>query len=164
MADIPVLDWVFLSVLTMSLLLGVWRGVVYELLSLAVWVAAYVGAQTYGSEASELLPLAGAGEKIRLMVGFVAVFIVTIFVGGLIVLLIKRLVAAVGLSAFDRALGAGFGLIRGLLVLMVACVVISLTPFKTSTFWRESIGVMWITQVFKGIEPFLPHEYRKYLT
>lgn len=163
MVDLPLLDWIFLAVLTVSLLLGVWRGVVYELLSLAVWAAAYVGAQAYGSEAGAILPMSGAGEKLRLMAGFVSVFLVVIFVGGLLVVLGKKFVAAVGLSAFDRALGAGFGLIRGLLVLIVACVVMSLTPVKTSAFWRESTGVAWITQVFKGLTPFLPVDYRKYL-
>ncbi|TXJ07919.1 MAG: CvpA family protein, partial [Alicycliphilus sp.] len=35
------LDWVFLTVLAASLLIGAWRGLVFELLSLAGWVVAF---------------------------------------------------------------------------------------------------------------------------
>jgi hypothetical protein len=113
-------------------------------------------------------PSLGAGiwndpEPIRLGAGFSCVFVLAIFAGGLLAVLVKKLVAAVGLSPFDRVLGAGFGLIRGVLILMIAGVLVVLTPFKTSVLWRESVGASLITQIFKGLQPILPQEYGKYL-
>ena len=42
------LDWIFLAVLLVSMVVGAWRGLVYEMLSLANWVAAFVLAQWFG--------------------------------------------------------------------------------------------------------------------
>ena len=158
------LDWVFLAVLLLSFLLGVWRGLVFELLSLAAWFGAFVAAQVWGYEISTMLPMAGSSEAVRLGAGFACVFVLAIFVGGMLAVLVKKLVAAVGLSPFDRLLGAGFGLIRGVLILTVAGVLISLTPLKNSVLWRESAGASLIKHVFKGLQPFLPQEYGKYLS
>ena len=38
-------DWILLAVLLASLLLGAWRGLVYELMSMLGWIAAFVLAQ-----------------------------------------------------------------------------------------------------------------------
>lgn len=51
------LDWFFLAVLGLSLCLGAWRGLVYELLSLAGWVLAFWAAQWWAADAGALLPL-----------------------------------------------------------------------------------------------------------
>jgi membrane protein required for colicin V production len=41
----PALDWIFALVLLASLAMGVWRGLVYEILSMLNWVAAFILAQ-----------------------------------------------------------------------------------------------------------------------
>ena len=164
MGNLAILDWVFLAVLSVSLLMGIWRGLVYELLSLASWFGAFVAAQIWGHEIGMMLPLAGASEPIRLGAGFVSVFVLALFVGGMLAVLVKKLVAVVGLSPFDRALGAGFGLIRGVLILVIIGVLIALTPFKNSVWWRESAGASLIIHVYKGLQPILPQEYGKYLS
>ena len=43
------LDWILLAVLLASLLLGAWRGLVYEVLSVLNWVASFVLAQWWAS-------------------------------------------------------------------------------------------------------------------
>jgi membrane protein required for colicin V production len=164
MANFPVLDWIFLAVLLLSFLMGIWRGFVFELFSLATWFGAFIAAQVWGQETGMMLPMAGASEPVRLGAGFICVFVSAIFAGGLLAVMVKKLVAVVGLSAFDRVLGAGFGLIRGVLILMVSGVLIALTPVKNSGFWRESVGASLIAQVFKGLQPILPQEYGKYLS
>ena len=164
MANLAMLDGAFLVVLLVSLLMGIWRGLVFELFSLLAWFGAFVVAQIWGHQVGLMLPMAGASEPIRLGLGFACVFILAIFVGGLFAVLAKKLVAVVGLSPFDRALGAGFGLIRGVLILMVAGVLVSLTPLNNSMFWRESVGASVISGVLKGLQPILPKEFGKYLS
>ena len=101
----PVLDWIFVAVLVVSLVVGAWRGLVYELLSVANWIAAFVLAQWFAPDVAQWLPLAGASEVVRYAVGFVAVFVASLFAGGLLAFLIRKLVAAVGLRPVDRVLG-----------------------------------------------------------
>ena len=49
------LDWLCIVVLVASLVIGAWRGLVYELLSLASWIVAFFLAQWFAADAAALL-------------------------------------------------------------------------------------------------------------
>ena len=72
------LDWVVLAVLAASLLLGLWRGLVYEVLSVLSWIAAFVLAQWFAADAAGGMPQAGAAEPLRYAVGVVVVLIAAV--------------------------------------------------------------------------------------
>src|SRR3974390_2658438 len=114
------LDWVFLGVLAVSLLLGAWRGLVYEVCSVASWIAAFIVAQWLAPDAAALLPVQRAPEAGRYAVGFVLVFIAVVFAGALLAWLTKKMVDSVGLRPVDRTLGAAFGLMRGAVLMLAA--------------------------------------------
>ena len=159
----PVLDWIFIAVLVVSLVVGAWRGLVYELLSLVNWIAAFVLAQWFAPDAAHYLPLANATEVVRYAAGFVVVFIAALFAGGLIAFLVRKLIAAVGLRPVDRVLGSVFGVVRGVVVLLALTVVAGMTPVVKSPWWQESTGADVAVVVLKGLKPVLPVEFGKYL-
>jgi membrane protein required for colicin V production len=159
----PILDWIFLAVLFLSMVIGAWRGLVYELLSVLSWAAAFVLAQWFAPQAAGWLPMGNAAESVRYAAGFVIVFIASIFAGGLVAFLIKKLVAAVGLRPADRLLGAGFGLVRGVLLLLAVTVVVGMTPLHTGAWWQEATGPRITNVVLGGLKPLLPEEFGKYL-
>jgi membrane protein required for colicin V production len=166
MANLPLLaflDWVFLAVLLLSLLMGAWRGLVYEVISLATWAAAFVVAQWLAPDVAQKLPMSGMAEPVRYAAGFVLTFIAAVFVGGLLAALIKKLVSAVGLAPIDRVLGAAFGLARGVVILLAVTVVIAMTPMKASVWWNESMGAGISSAALKGLKPVLPQDFGKYL-
>lgn len=156
-------DWVFVAVLVFSLLVGAWRGLVFELLSLASWIAALVLAQWLAPEAAGWLPLEGATEVVRYAAGFVLVFIATIFAVGLVAFLVKKLVSAVGLRPADRLLGAAFGILRGMVVLLAATVVVGMTPLRTAAWWQDAVGPQVASAVLHACKPVLPQDFGKYL-
>jgi membrane protein required for colicin V production len=158
-----VLDWVFAAVLLASLLLGAWRGLIFEVLSLVTWAAAFVLAQWFAPDVAQMLPLSGAGEPVRYAAGFVLAFVAAVFAGGLVAVLVKRLITAAGLAPADRMLGAVFGLVRGVVVLLALAVVIAMTPLKSSAWWLESFGAGVLSAALKGLKPVLPQEFGKYL-
>jgi membrane protein required for colicin V production len=157
------LDWVFLAVLAASLLLGAWRGLVYEVLSVMGWIAAFILAQWLAPDAAAMLPMGKAGEAVRYVAGFVVVFIAVVFTAGLVAWAIKRLVQAVGLRPIDRTLGAMFGLLRGVVLLLATAVVVHMTPFKRADWWTESKGADASVSALKGLKPVLPEQFGKYL-
>jgi len=157
------LDWVCLVVLLASLALGAWRGLVYEVLSVLSWLAAFVLAQWWAPEAAAKLSLGSASEPVRYAAGFVTVFVAAVLAGGLLAWLTKKLVEAVGLRPADRTLGAAFGALRGLILLLAATVVMHMTPLKTSPWWQESEGAGALTAALKGLKPVLPQGFAKYL-
>lgn len=159
----PALDWIFLAVLVLSLAVGAWRGLVYEVLSVLSWVAAFVLAQWFAPAAAQWLPMSGATEMIRYAAGFVLVFVAAVFLGGLVAFLVKKLVTAVGLRPIDRVLGAAFGVVRGVIVLLALTVVAGMTPAHTAAWWQEATGPRVATVVLQGIKPVLPQEFGKYL-
>ena len=158
-----VLDWVFGAVLLASLLLGAWRGLVFEVLSLVTWVAAFIVAQWFAPDVAQMLPMPGAGEAMRYAAGFVLTFIAAVFAGGVVAVLVKKLVSVAGLAPADRMLGAVFGLVRGVVVLLALTVVVAMTPLKKSVWWTDSIGAGVLSAALKGLKPVLPQEYGKYL-
>jgi membrane protein required for colicin V production len=158
------LDWIFLAVLLASMVVGAWRGLVFEVLSVLSWAAAFFAAQWFAADAAQWLPMAGAGESVRYAAGFIVVFVLGIFAGGLVAFLVKKLVTAVGLRPADRMLGAGFGLLRGVLLLLAATVVAGMTPLHGSAAWQEATGPRMSQTLLGMLKPVLPEEFAKYLS
>ncbi len=157
------LDWIFLGVLAASFLVGAWRGLVYEVLSVMSWIAAFVLAQWLAPDAARWLPVQRAPEAGRYAIGFVVVFIAVVFAGALLAWLTKKMVEAVGLRPVDRTLGAAFGLIRGAVLLMAVAVVVNMSPARTAGWWTESKGAGTAMAALKGLKPVLPERFGKYL-
>lgn len=159
----PVLDWIFAAILLISMLLGLWRGLVFEVLSVLSWVGAFILAQWWGPDLAQRLPMSGSGESVRYAVGFVLVFVLAVFVGGLLANVLKKIFAAAGLGGVDRLLGGLFGLVRGGVLVLASTVVICMTPLKSGEWWQASTAAGISTVALKGLQPFLPQEFAKYL-
>ena len=159
----PILDLIFGGVMLVSLWLGAWRGLVYEVLSVLSWIAAFILAQWLAPEVAHKLPLGGVSEALRYVAAFALVFVLAAFAGGMLAKLVKMLFAAVGLQPVDRVLGAAFGLVRGVVLLLAATIVIGMTPLQTSTWWQQSVGAGITLATLKGLKPVLPEEFGKYL-
>ncbi|HVE52032.1 MAG TPA: CvpA family protein [Ramlibacter sp.] len=157
------LDWIILAVLAASVLLGLWRGLVYEVLSVLNWIAAFVLAQWLAPRAAEWLPLTRFGESVQYAAGFVLVFIAALFAGGLLAWLTKKLVEAVGLRPVDRALGGMFGLVRGTIAVLALAVVVHLTGLKDGAWWTESVTAGVATAALRGLKPVVPESFGAYL-
>lgn len=152
-------DWIFLTVLGASLLLGAWRGLVFELLSLAGWVAAFFTAQWLAADVGRRLPVASGEGALSYVAGFVLVFVAAIFAFGLLAWLAKKIVEAAGLRPADRSMGALFGLLRGGILLLVVAVVVGLTPMRNDGWWKASVGAPILDQVLASLKPVLPQEF-----
>jgi membrane protein required for colicin V production len=160
---VAVLDWILAGVLIFSLLLGAWRGLVYEVLLVLAWAASFYVAQWAAPGVAALLPLQSASEPVRYAAAFVLIFIAAVFAAGLLAFLLKKLVEAMGLRPVDRTLGAAFGLLRGVILLLAATVVMDMTALKSSNWWLESQGAPVLTATLKGLKPVLPEQFSKYL-
>jgi membrane protein required for colicin V production len=156
-------DWILLALLAASMLLGALRGLVYEVLSVMGWIAAFLLAQWFAPAVSEKLPMQGSGETLRFAAAFVLVFIASVFAAGLISSLMKKLISAVGLRPVDRILGAIFGAFRGLILLLALSVVVHMTALHESDWWLESKGGPMLMTLLKGLRPMLPEKFGAFL-
>lgn len=160
---VTTLDWVLGGVLFFSLLLGAWRGLVYELLSVLGWAASFYVAQWFAPQVATLLPLQSASEPVRYAAAFVLVFIAAVFAAGLLAFLLKKLIDSIGLRPVDRTLGALFGVLRGAILLLAATVVMNMTALHSSLWWQESSGAQLLTASLTQLQPLLPEQFAKYL-
>ena len=159
----PILDWILLAVLVCSLLLGAWRGLVFEVLSVLGWIAAFVLAQWLAPDVAPHLPMGGAADTVRYVAAFALVFVLGAFACCLLAALFKRLVQAVGLRPVDRVLGMVFGLLRGAILILAAGVIISNTPLQREPWWRQSHGAGITVSVLHAFKQALPSGLAEYL-
>jgi membrane protein required for colicin V production len=72
---VTVFDYAVFGIIGASSLLGLWRGVISEVLALAAWVVAFIAARALGGEAATYFEGVVAEPALRYAAGFVAVLI-----------------------------------------------------------------------------------------
>jgi len=157
-------DWSMLGLLALSVLVGLSRGLVFELMSLVGWIVAYVLAQLFSPEVARHIPVGERGETLNLLVGFAITFIVVLIVWSLLARLLRMLIRATPLTVPDRVLGGGFGLLRGVLVLLVVATLVAFLPtVQRSAAWTQSQGAAWLGVALQGLKPMLPSDVARHL-
>ena len=157
-------DWICLGILLASLLLGAWRGLLYEALSLGGWVLAYFAARWVAEPLGHALPMGDASAEWRFAAGFVLVFIAVAFAGGMLAWAVRGAARALGMRPVDRVLGAVFGALRGALLLLVLAIVVQLTGQGQAPWWRQSVSGAWLQGVLGQLRPVLPAALGQYLS
>lgn len=163
LAALSWLDWTLLVVLAVSVVVGLVRGFVFEVMSLAGWVVAWFGAQWFAGDLGPHLPVGTAGSALNIAVAFVLCFVGVLIVWSLLARLVRLLVQATPLTVPDRLLGAGFGLVRGGVLLLAVATVVALTPAVNSQGWQRSHAARLLAAAMQGLKPLLPGEVTRLL-
>ena len=153
------LGWVdiaLLAIFGLSVLIGLWRGFVFEIVSLLGWVVAFIIANTAGSLLAQFIPFGDVGSPVRLWVAYILVFVLVLLTCTLLARMLRALISATPLSFVDRLLGGLFGVVRGALILVVVGMLVSLSPYSTSATWKNSHGALWLGLALEGLKPVLP--------
>ena len=78
------IDWILVAILAASMVLGAWRGLVFEVLSVIGWIAAFLLAQWFAPDVAGMLPMQNSSETLRYAAAFFLVFIASVFAAGLV--------------------------------------------------------------------------------
>jgi membrane protein required for colicin V production len=150
------LDYAVIGVFAVSLVLGAWRGIVREVISILGWVIAFLAANLFAGPLGPVMPQAIPSPELRVAVAYVAIFVASLIVTSLVGLLLSKIVGAVGLGGLDRMLGALFGAVRGVLIVLAAAVVAGLTSAPRESYWRDSVSGPLLAQAAVALKPLLP--------
>ncbi len=149
-------DFVVIGIVALSVLVGLMRGVVKEVLSLAAWVLAFVVAKSFAATVAGVMPDFISNPALRYLAGFITIFIVVMALAMLLSLLLSESLKALGLGAMDRILGAVFGFLRGMLIVTILVLLAGLTQLPKTDVWRQAL----LSGVFENlaimIQPWLP--------
>jgi membrane protein required for colicin V production len=150
------LDYAVAGVLAVSVAVGVWRGLVREILSLAGWVVAFLAANLFAGPLSAHVPQAVPSPELRALAAFVVVFVAALFLSTLVAILLSRLVQAAGLGGVDRLLGAFFGVARSAVILLAFALLAGLTALPRQPGWKDSASGPWLASAALALAPWLP--------
>lgn len=161
--QLPWLDWVMLATLALSVLVGLGRGLVFELMSLLGWGVAYFAAQMLSPQVGAYVPFGAPGSALHQGAAYAVTFLAALLVWSLLARGLRMVIRATPLTVPDRLLGAAFGGLRGALLLLVVATGVAFTPALHSQAWQDSTGAAWLGQVRAVLKPLLPAEVVRHL-
>jgi len=150
------IDYAVLGIILLSAAIGVWRGFVREALSLAIWVLAFWLAYAGAGSAEVYLRSLILDQSLRLVVSFVLIFLLVHIAGFVVSRLLSTLIKSIGLKGVDRVAGAGFGVMRGAVVIAVIILVVRLTPFAGEPAWQQSYMIAVFNNALEWVEQRYP--------
>lgn len=153
------LDYAVIGVFAASLVLGAWRGLVREALSILGWVIAFLAANLFAGPLGPEMPQVIPSPELRVAAAYLVVFVGSLVAASLVALLLSKIVKAVGLGGTDRMLGALFGAARGLLIVVAVALLAGLTGAPRQPFWRDSASGPLLAQAALALKPLLPQTF-----
>jgi membrane protein required for colicin V production len=131
-------DVTILVIIGLSIALGLWRGLVKEVLSLVAWILAFWAALTLSAPLAAFLGRFIDSPAARGALAFCLLFITVLLIGALITHLANKALAGSGLGGLDRLFGGLFGLVRGFAIVVVLLTAASFFPVQDAGWYRAS--------------------------
>jgi membrane protein required for colicin V production len=131
-------DYVIIAVIALSAVIGLARGLIREVLSLVIWVAAGAVAWVFHRPLADQLTPWLSTPSVRVGVAFVILVFVVLILGAIFGQLLTTLIDKTGLTGTDRLLGILFGAARGAVLVALMVYLAALTPMLEDPWWRES--------------------------
>lgn len=132
------IDYVIIGVICLSVLTGLFRGFIKELVALCVWVLAIWLAVKYSSVTEVWLQPYIQDKTARSVISFIGILLLVIIVGGIFNALLSFILRRSGLSGTDRVLGMFFGFVRGIFIVALVMVVVKMTSTLPKDFTNQS--------------------------
>lgn len=157
-------DYAIIAILTASVLLGAWRGMVSEVMSLASWIVAFLVARQWGEQVGvQLLAPYLTVSFWQIAGGWILVFIATILALSIFRALLRKTLHAIGLGFFDRTLGMVFGAARGVLIVLLLVAIGGMTKLPEESWWRQARLAPLAERGVVIIKPWLPADLAKHI-
>jgi membrane protein required for colicin V production len=153
---VTLFDYLVLGILGLSILLSVMRGLTQELLALAAWGLSFWLASAYSQPLSGVMPQSLPSESLRYMAAFIVIFCGVWLVSAIVRITLNQFLKASGLKPVDRLLGAGFGCLRGLFLVITAVLVAGMTNLPREPFWRDAMFSPLCEALAGKVKPWLP--------
>ncbi|HIG0327199.1 TPA: CvpA family protein [Legionella pneumophila] len=135
------LQWVdiaIVAIIALSVLTGLFRGFVKELVALCVWVLAIWLGFNYSQSLDPWLSSYIQEQSVRTVIGFIIILFATLFVGGVVNAILSFILKRAGLSGTDRTLGMGFGFLRGVFIVALIMVAVKMTSLPYQEYSQKS--------------------------
>lgn len=157
------MDYAFIAIVLLSMMVGVFRGLVREAFSLAVWVLAFVLTLRFAPLLAESLKSSIHIPAARTAAAYAMLFFGVLIVGALITWAACLLIRSIGLGGVDRMLGGGFGLARGIFIITALVLLGGSSAAREEAAWKQSILVPQLKPLADGLHHLIPEQWLAYL-
>jgi membrane protein required for colicin V production len=154
-------DYVVIGIVGVSLLFGLWRGVVGEVIALTAWGVGIFAAIEFGARVGHSVFAGLSDPALRTLAGCVVIFVGVLVTMAVLNMAIRSMVKALGLSVSDRLLGMVFGLVRGVLVCMVLVGLGGMTSAPSQAWWQDATLSAPLETVVLAAKAWLPDDLAK---
>ncbi|MGI9317854.1 MAG: CvpA family protein [bacterium] len=151
-------DIAIIVILLVSTLIGIFRGFVREILSLAAWIVAVLVAWTFAEMGAVYLEPYISQPPLRVVAAFAGIFVVVLILLSIISYLIYKLFALAGITGVDRSLGGLFGIVRGIIVIALLILAGVYVDFAAQPWWQESRLVGYFAPVTDFLLSLMPQD------
>jgi len=156
-------DHAVLTIIGLSIVLGVVRGFVREVVALGGWVVAFLVASLFSADFAGLLAQQIADESWRVLAAFASLFMATLVGMSIIALLASKLIKSAGLGVEDRVFGSVFGFARGMAVVMVLVLLAGLTALPRQPVWKDAMLSAPLQTLAAMVKHWLPQDWAKHI-
>jgi membrane protein required for colicin V production len=157
-------DYAVIAVVALSALRGLWRGFLAEVFGLIGWIAAFIIAIRFAPAVAVYVPSNWPGGALtQWLIAMFAIVAVVMIVVAVFSIVFERLSAATGLRGVDRSLGMLFGLVRGVMLVLVLVALAGLTELPRQKFWRDALLRPYAEQGVRELKPLLPEALAGYV-
>jgi len=156
-------DYAIIATLGLSILVGLWRGFIGEVLALVCWVLAFWTAWMFGPHLADQFSGSISVPSVRVMLAYSLCFIAVLIAGAIVSYLMRKLVSGSGLSGTDRLLGMVFGLVRGAALVVLVVLLMKFTPVVRDDWWKGSKMLPTFDNGAKWVVSYLPESVARYL-
>lgn len=157
------LDLAAIGVVTLSVVFAYARGVIRSLVGSAAWIGGLVAAFAFTPAAGAMLPLTPDAPFVPYILAFVGIFIAALIAGAFIAWPLREIVSKAGMGFLDRALGAAFGLARGLAVMVAFAIVVGVTGLARADWWQNAVLAPSLASAAYSLRPWLPRAWAERL-
>lgn len=151
-----VFDYVLLAIVVLSALVGLWRGLVSEVVALLAWIVALGAAWLYASNVASMLGSYIVEPAWRQVAGFALIFVGVLLLAAILRFLLRELLRAAGLGPADRMFGTLFGVARGLAIAFVLVLVGGMLGMAKEPWWAGSLFAPPLETAVIASKPWLP--------
>ena len=149
-------DYFILTVLIVSSIYGVYRGLIKEVLSLTGLVLSFYLASNFDNSLANLVPIENKSDFL-IISAFILIFVSTLIFTSLLIKIISKVLKFAGLSILNRFFGFIFGMASGLVVVLVILYLNQLIPFINLIDPTESTLIPFLDPIFSIVLEYLPN-------
>lgn len=145
--NINMLDAIFGGIILISFIIGLTRGLIVEIFSLVGWILSLWIASKFSPEAEPFIKKIFDSENVASILAFISVFILSLFVLGLVNMFVSYLLSSAKLTWINSLFGSVFGFARGVVVCAIILCIINMTKYKEEEWYKQSAMTPYLNRL-----------------